>query len=262
MQGILMNEIIPIPSMYAHREEQEWNTRILASPVFTPEIKFWRYCVPAIVLGCSQRGSVSSNECMQRVGIEAIERRAGGGAVLVGPWMLSVSVALPYSHQLVANGPMSSYQWLGEGFVTVLKKLGINADVVRPESRKQQATNNDCRNLDWTCFGSLSPWEVTVAGKKIIGLAQVRRRTGILLVAGLLISCPEWLLLCRALNESNEIVDELKNVTTSCEEQLEEMIVVNEIIHSLWSMFSKKLGFANYQSDFMCKTLADEHLCC
>lgn len=262
MQDNLMNEIIPTPSVYTHRDEQEWNNKTLAVPVVTPKIKFWKYCIPAVVLGCSQRGSVSRNDSYQRAGIDAIGRRAGGGAVLVGPWMLSVSVVLSHPHPLVANSPMSSYQWIGETFVTALKKLEINADIVGSKSKKQRSTKSGGRNLDWACFGSLSPWEVTVADKKIVGLAQVRGQTGVLLVAGLLISCPDWSLLYRALNKLNEDANGLKNVSTSCEEQLGKVIVVNEIIQSLWDLFSKKLGLINNQTELMCKNLVGEHLLC
>jgi lipoate---protein ligase len=34
------------------------------------------------------------------------------------------------------------------------------------------------------CYGTLSPWEVVVGGRKVVGLSQVRRRAGALLPMG------------------------------------------------------------------------------
>eukprot|EP01034_Spumella_vulgaris_P044296 gene44296-55086_t len=39
-------------------------------------------------------------------------------------------------------------------------------------------------HLGWACYGGYSPWEVVVGRRKLVGLAQVRRRGGVLLVAG------------------------------------------------------------------------------
>ena len=59
----------------------------------------------------------------------------------------------------------------------------------RGRSLQQEATDAD---FGWACFGGYSAWEVVVGRQKIVGLAQVRKRTGTLLVAGLLLERPHW----------------------------------------------------------------------
>ena len=72
--------------------------------------------------------------------------------------------------------------------------------------------------LDWACFGGLSPWEVVDAqGRKLVGLAQRRRQTGALLVAGTLLSPPDWPLLCEAYARPHDAAL-LRQRTVSCEE--------------------------------------------
>ena len=69
----------------------------------------------------------------------------------------------------------------------------------------------------WACYGSLSPWElVDSEGRKLVGLAQQRRRDANLLVSGLLAGAPDWPLLCRALGREADLA-RLSAWTTSIE---------------------------------------------
>lgn len=205
---------ISFQTLSAERE-QEWNRRILATPVDVPTVGVWRYTSPAVVQGCSQ--SFIAND---RANIPSIKRAAGGGAVLVGPWMLSISVALPGDHPLVACGLVESYKWLGELIAHELVRIGIGAHAVTPA---QTAEWNEAEGeLGWACFGGLSPWEVvTQDGRKIAGLAQRRCRNGVLFVAGILVDCCDWPLLCTALNQDPADAQWLAKRTVSCSEILD-----------------------------------------
>jgi lipoate---protein ligase len=210
-------------------DEQAWNQRQLATPVSRPCAQIWRYQTPAIVLGCAQRGSVSAEQARRRAGIELAEREAGGGAVLVGPWMVSSSIVLPVDHPYVSAGPVRTYRWLGELYASLLQAMGITAHAVKPDEVSGFQPQHVHVNLDWACYGGISPWEVLVNGKKIVGLAQVRRRTGVLLVAGLLVDRPDWPLLCRAMDRSGNAADVLANRTTSCSEELGRPVLADEV---------------------------------
>ncbi len=183
-----------IPRVVSRAEEQAWNGRQLLVPVTRPARQMWVYRKPAVVLGRAQHRTVCVEDVHRRIDVDVVERQSGGGAVLVGPWMLSASVVLPAAHPLVSKGVTSSYKWIGEAYASVLRQMGI-------------------------AVGSLSPWEVVVAGRKILGLAQTRRRTGVLLVAGLLLDRPDWSLLCRAMGKPAQSADLLVEKTTSCAEE-------------------------------------------
>jgi lipoate-protein ligase A len=73
--------------------------------------------------------------------------------------------------------------------------------------------------LDWACFAGLSPWEVVAGGRKIAGLAQVRRRQGVLLVGGVLLDGPDWPLLCSVLRRPAAEAQGLAQCTTSWAQQ-------------------------------------------
>ncbi|MBI3146281.1 MAG: ligase [Pseudogulbenkiania sp.] len=200
-------------------EEQAWNRRHLAEPVTAPAIRFWGYREPAVVLGCSQRHAVSAETVRERTGLDLAARDAGGGAVLVGPWMLSASILLPLGHRYAQQPPALSYRWLGEAYRAVLAGVGVTAEVLSPDAVRQRLAEGGAGPA-WACYGGLSPGEVVVGRRKIVGLAQVRRRTGVLFVAGLLLYRPDWERLVAALGQSPADVAALDATTTSCAEQL------------------------------------------
>lgn len=200
-------------------EEQAWNRRHLAETVTVPALRFWGYREPALVLGCSQRRLVSPETVRQRTGLELVERDAGGGAVLVGPWMLSASILLPLGHRYAQQPPALSYHWLGEAYRAVLAQAGIASEVLTPAAARQRLAAGGA-GPSWACFAGLSPGEVAVGRRKLVGLAQVRRRTGVLFVAGLLLYRPDWERLVTALGQPPGDVAALDAVTTSCADQL------------------------------------------
>jgi lipoate-protein ligase A len=222
----------PVSLLASCLQEQTWNQRQLAQTANDPVWRLWGYQTPGLVLGCSQRNAVSTNPAREHAGIDVVSRQAGGGAVLVGPWMLSASVVLPNAHALISGNLVASYRWLGEMYASLLQDLGIAAHAIAPEEARelQQAASAE---LAWACYGGFSPWEVVVGRKKIVGLAQVRRRTGVLLVAGLLLDRPAWTLLVRAMDKPARHIALLENGTTSCVEQLKRKVLLPEIVFPL-----------------------------
>jgi len=194
--------------------EQRWNEAALARPVAAPAWRLTAYERAAVVLGRAQRDLLAGAAAAAApAGLEVLLRGAGGGAVLVGPWMIGLSVALPPAHALVGPGPVASYRWLGEGIAEVLQGLGVaRAQALSPEALRAQGAPSA---PDWACFGGLSPWEVVAGGRKIAGLAQVRRRSGVLLVGGVLVDDPPWERLCEALARPPAEAERLRRATTS-----------------------------------------------
>jgi len=194
--------------------EQRWNEERLATPVLQPAWRAWHYQGAVIVLGRSQRSLLDTIE--PRHEMEVLRRASGGGAVLVGPWMLGLSVALPPDHRLVGDGAVNSYRWLGQAIARALLQSGIDAWAISPQALLARRAQNPAPALDWACFGALSPWEVLVGDKKIAGLAQVRRRQGILLVAGVLLKAVPWQLLTDGLGRLPQQANQLSELTTHC----------------------------------------------
>ena len=193
--------------------EQLWNEQQLAQPVTVPCFRLWRYREPVVVLGCSQRRLLAQAGSQ----VQVLLRQSGGGAVLTGPWMLGLSVALPPDHPLACQGLVASYRWLGEAMAQALRQGGVDAQALAPEAlRAMQPAQRMA--VDWACFGGLSPWEVLARGRKIAGLAQVRRASGVLLVGGVLLQPPPWRLMCDALGRGGADARTLAATTVSAAE--------------------------------------------
>lgn len=191
--------------------EQRWNDAALAQPVAAPAWRLWTYAQPAVVLGRSQRAWAADATAASP--LEVVVRAAGGGAVLVGPWMIGLSALLPAAHPLAGSAPVASYRWLGEVIADALHEVGVgDAKALSPEAVRERQPPG--APPDWACFGGLSPWEVVAGGgRKLAGLAQVRRRAGVLLVAGVLLDAPPWPLLCRALRRDDADAERLRCTT-------------------------------------------------
>jgi len=178
----------------------------------------WTHRSPAVVLGQAQRSLRHVIE--QRIDgrAELLDREAGGGAVLTGPWMVSASVILPHGHPLLGDSLVGCYRWLGQLHAAALAEFGVPARALPAQSLPLANARIDARTVTWACFGGLSPWEVVDAGfRKLVGLAQRRRQAGVLLVAGTLVGATDWRLLCDVMGYPQD-EDILRRRTASCEE--------------------------------------------
>ena len=198
-------------------QEQAWNHEQMLAPVERPRFRVWTYGAPAVVLGCSQRRFEQGARARLAPGVDLLLRPSGGGAVLVGPWMVSCSVVLPLSHPWVQGRLPDSYLGLGRLHVDVLAALGVPSRAL-PPAEVDAANALTGATVPWACYGSLAPWEVVDdGGRKLVGLAQRRQRTGVLLVAGTLVTPPDWALLCQAMEQGGDEAA-MRRRTVSCAE--------------------------------------------
>jgi len=217
------------------REEQTWNEQRLAQRLLEPAWRLWQYRQPSIVLGCSQHALWTDARRSASVPVPVLLRSSGGGAVLTGPWMLGLSVVLPAQHGLLAGSLTASYRWLGELIAGALQFHGIAALAVAPS----RAHPRD--ELSWACFAAVASWEVAVGQRKIAGLAQRRRRNGVLLSAGLLLDIPDWPLLCVGLGRPAEEAEQLTRRTTSVCAQTGESAATARMVSTLANALDRVL---------------------
>jgi lipoate-protein ligase A len=149
----------------------------------------WAVTAPtALYLGASQKAPAVDAAACRAAGIAAYQRAAGGTAVLGDAGLLGLDVALPRDHPLWQSDLTRSYRWLGEVWALALQSLGVPVEVVGVEEARADARDNseEARLARLACFGGLSPFEVTLGGRKVVGMAQVRRRAGALLQSAVL----------------------------------------------------------------------------
>jgi lipoate-protein ligase A len=122
---------------------------------------------PALVLGSTQPDDV----VRPGIDVDVVRRRSGGGAVLVVAGdVLWVDVVVPAGDSLWDDDVGRAAHWLGDVWAAALAELGVDATVHRgPLVRTPWS--------DAVCFAGLGPGEVTVEGRKVVGVSQRRTRT-------------------------------------------------------------------------------------
>ena len=226
--------------------EQRWNELQLAEPVLQPRMKVWTYREGAIVLGRSQhaladrpaaagmRGTPAGDAGglfpedladSEAVRLPLVKRGAGGGAVLVGPWLLSASLLLPLDDPRMATTSVAdSYRWLGEAMVETLAELGVTARAVPPAERIPAP-----ERLAWACFDP-----ATGVARKLVGFAQRRSRHGVLLALGVLVQPAPWRLLAQTLGHPVALADELATTTVDLATVSPRPVSNNDFLAALW----------------------------
>lgn len=230
----------PMNLQYVSAEaEQAWNERVLSSAVRAPQLAIWAYREPAVVLGASQARVYAS--VVRDARLPIVQRRSGGGAVLVGPGFLGVSVALPLDHPLVRGGPVSSYEWFGEAHAAALNRFGVDCEALHPKVAKCSLLEPN--PAEWACYGALGPWEVVSRRnrRKIVGLAQRRAQMGVLLASGVLMEDPNWDALCDALGESRDAATRLRMCSSSCDAEVGRPLSLVEVADELATQLRETL---------------------
>lgn len=149
-----------------------------------PALRWYIIERPALILGSSQRIAEVDFDACEAAGVSVHRRRSGGTAVYADATLLSLDVALPAGHRLLSQNVTIAYRWFGEVWREALNRLGVVTDVI--EDAPARALNTSLEPaVKQVCFGGVSPYEVLVGQRKLVGLAQVRRRQGGLLQAGI-----------------------------------------------------------------------------
>lgn len=143
---------------------------------------FERWAAPALILGTSQRAAEVDVAACHRLGFAIARRLAGGKAVIATSDYLSLTIVAPADHALVRGDILAAYQRLGAPLVGALRALGLDASLLLlAQARAAQAASPPSS----LCYGGLSPYEIMVGARKLIGVAQVRRYGAVAYVAGL-----------------------------------------------------------------------------
>lgn len=145
-----------------------------------PTVRFYGWKEPTLSIGYFQKilREINLAECSVR-GIDIVRRLTGGRAVLHDQ-ELTYSIIVNENHPLIPKTVTASYRFLSEGLLQALHAMGISARMNMPRAAYGQVRH---AHSSAACFDAVSHYEITVAGRKIIGSAQLRK-DGILLQHG------------------------------------------------------------------------------
>ena len=122
-------------------------------------------------LGRAQPFSDVDTLLMQSAGVDLVRRITGGRAILHAD-ELTYSITAPGAEPRVAGDIPASYLHLSAGLLQALQLLGVDATNSHHVTQRAGAGA--------VCFEVPSHYEITFGKRKLIGSAQVRRRTVVL----------------------------------------------------------------------------------
>jgi len=146
-------------------------------------LRWYRSTAPAIVLGRGQ-GALA----IEPDGLPVLTRLSGGGAVWLSPDVLSLDVLLPAGHRWLANPQLTEvFVAVGRCWAEALDDLGVGELTVHQgRSTAQRRGSPRQQLLAAVCYATRGAGEVLWRERKLVGMAQRRRRPGAMIQCGLL----------------------------------------------------------------------------
>ena len=137
---------------------------------------------------------------LNKRGWDLVRRPTGGKAILHGD-ELTYSLCLPLNHQLASGDLIESYRRISVGLLRGLEELGLSA------AAEPQGTSMRPSELGPVCFEMPSHYEIAVGGRKLIGSAQMRRKS-LILQHGAIPLCGDVARICDVLSFASEAARE------------------------------------------------------
>jgi lipoate-protein ligase A len=137
-----------------------------------PTLRLYSWSPPCLSLGRSQHLAEVDLEACSSAGIDTVRRPTGGQAILHTD-ELTYSVALLQTDPRVAGDVVEGYRRLSEALLAGMRQLGVPA----VQARNSRSPQDEATSV---CFETPADYEITVAGRKLVGSAQWRAGGGVL----------------------------------------------------------------------------------
>ncbi len=147
-----------------------------------PVLRFYSWRPPALSLGYNQNAAIVDKAACTAAGVDVVRRPTGGRAVLHAD-EVTYTIVLPPDHPLAKLGITESYKELSRGLLAGFHRLGLRCELaqpVRPVPAPGGRLANGEGGASAACFDAPSWYELIIAGRKVVGSAQVRRRGALL----------------------------------------------------------------------------------
>lgn len=140
-----------------------------------PVLRLYAWTPPCLSLGFAQPFEDVNQDKLKQAGWDIVRRLTGGRAILHTD-ELTYSVISPPTEPRLAGGILESYLRLSQALLSAVNSLGVFAQA-NPKSGTQKTARENQKPV---CFEVPSNYEITFQGKKLIGSAQARKKSGIL----------------------------------------------------------------------------------
>ncbi len=137
-----------------------------------PTLRFYAWNPPCLSLGYAQTVDDADQTGIEQMGWDLVRRPTGGKAILHTD-EITYSISAPADHLLFVNGVLPSYKRISLALIAGLESMGLEPDL-NIADRPVPGNGNP------VCFQNPGAFEITIAGKKLVGSAQLRRSGGVL----------------------------------------------------------------------------------
>jgi len=225
-----------------------------------PALRWYVPTEPALVLGNGQKPRIVDVAACHAAGARIYRRTSGGTAVLVNAELLSLDVILPAGHALWTSDIVTAYHWVGAWWQDALHALGAKkARAISTEEVRAIPPLAPDDPLRLACYGTLSPWEVVVGRRKLVGLCQVRRRPGALYQIGVYRRFdPKALGQLLDLNNTSRktLATRLHNATLGLDQATGREVAHNEVMRAVEAALVSRHGARLEERDYTERELA------
>ncbi len=135
-----------------------------------PTLRLYAWNPPCLSLGYGQRFTDVDYVRVEQLGWDIVRRPTGGRAILHTD-ELTYSLSLPVDNELAVGTIVESYQRISQALLAGLIRLGA---APRADQRAEHI------EIGPVCFETPSHYEITVEGRKLVGSAQMRRKSAVL----------------------------------------------------------------------------------
>ncbi|MHB8927194.1 MAG: lipoate--protein ligase family protein [Bacillota bacterium] len=145
-----------------------------------PTLRFYTWQPAAVSIGYFQslEREIDVETC-RRAGFGIVRRLTGGRAVLHDD---ELTYSITIAESILPGSVLATYRYLSRGLLAGFRLIRVRADLTNPPSRGMAAPHGPSA----ACFDAPSWYELTAAGKKIVGSAQTRKN-GVILQHGAII---------------------------------------------------------------------------
>jgi lipoyl(octanoyl) transferase len=138
----------------------------------SPVLRFYDWTIPTVSFGYHQKFAQELDyERLQTHGFGYV-RRPTGGRALIHRNEVTYAVVAPVAGSLGGN-ITETYAQISRALAAGLQRLGVPAELEEGHPQESRQPGNPC-------FTSVSRYELSAAGRKIVGSAQLRRGNALL----------------------------------------------------------------------------------
>ncbi len=192
-----------------------------------PALRVYGWAPPCLSFGRNQPAAGRyDRDRLRELGVDVVRRATGGRAVLHDE-ELTYSIVLP---DRALGSPRRAYERVNRVLATALSDLGASVTIQGADGRAAPVPSTV------PCFAEPVPGEILVAGRKLVGSAQVRKR-GVLLQHGSIPLRPSAL---AAELERRQIVD--SGSPADIETVIDRPVTRDEVIAAIRDAWTSEIG--------------------